>query len=1056
MKNKNIINKHSKIFNEFFPYRKNNFKTEKDFNENFPKINSKYSSPQYNINDSKLSSKNNLLTERSNKNEINKGHKRKKFSINIKNLAIEDNKDKEEINYNTTNYSSNFQTLNDIIINNILKKKKKKIWNNSLKEKDSDMISTTRNLEKKILEDNKIRNIEMNINNMNNTEKKLEYNNFKNVGINTKLSKTISNFHQSKKINDNNNKMIYSYKTKEKNKNTLRTNNKYKFIFSRNDRDMNNIRTIISSNENKNIVYKMNNNINNINNIKNIVTNNFVNKKVNKIKILSNDITRRVELSDQMNNKISDEYVQNLLSKEIEEIKNSKMKKYEINKNKDLNKDELFQNIKIKNHLNSTENNFYHMNYNNIDSSSKKKNNYIREEILKKKLQYIDQKIILSKLKQFDLHTELQMFDDNYIKKHDELAKLYSEHRKELLNDKEVLMELGHYLFSLPLNNQNKKTKQVKYKDQIIMTDFNNERDKYVYSEEEKNIVKDIIYQLSDDLNENLESYKNINKNNDNDENSINHVIKSISLAQLFERLNKANTSKGKKRRYNNFINNKIENNNTYNNDYQINSNFFKENNKDEENNEENKKILNDILFNIVKKNNMNKDNNNNILNNLLDNLKKGEGNINLISDELKQVLSNNINKPRTENEHENNINDLNNKYNKDIININKKENSKNSPKSKESKKQKRNKNKKHKTIKKQAKDNLGEKNTDMINSNNINKERQLNNDNNYENDLLIKKEDISDNSLEEIKNDIDLIDKQNEKVNNINNDKKIKNNNKKSILSLKNQNKQNHGNNYLIPIKSEKSTKNVRFSVPKDSTIFNSNYKKKESNNISFSSEHDKGNKINNSFFENESNNNKKKAKSNYKKSNKNVNNNQILFDNLKNESFIEDNDFKEMKIERKYSIKTTVVEKKPHRISLMESFSKIKKKKFQKTKRDKSKNKNLISLKNEESNKKINEEIIVDLREEMLNRRLKNFFGKIQLLKNIDANNYDEQLKMFIDNEIDKLNDWETKEQEMRINNFFSDLKLFRKKIAFGDDIKFANPIKFSSTWTNFPKFK
>ena len=152
---------------------------------------------------------------------------------------------------------------------------------------------------------------------------------------------------------------------------------------------MNNIRTIISSNENKNIVYKMSNNINNINNIKNIVTNNFVNKKVNKIKILSNDITRRVELSDQMNNKISDEYVQNLLSKEIEEIKNSKMKKYEINKNKDLNKDELFKNIKIKNHLNSTENNFYHMNYNNIDSSSKKKNNYIREEILKKKIQYI-------------------------------------------------------------------------------------------------------------------------------------------------------------------------------------------------------------------------------------------------------------------------------------------------------------------------------------------------------------------------------------------------------------------------------------------------------------------------------------------------------------------------------------------------------------------------------------------------------------------------------------------------------------------------------------------
>ena len=76
--------------------------------------------------------------------------------------------------------------------------------------------------------------------------------------------------------------------------------------------------------------------------------------------------------------------------------------------------------------------------------------------------------------------------------------------------------------------------------------------------------------------------------------------------------------------------------------------------------------------------------------------------------------------------------------------------------------------------------------------------------------------------------------------------------------------------------------------------------------------------------------------------------------------------------------------------------------------------------------------------------------------MLKNAEGDNYDEQLKMFIDNEIDKLNDWETKEQEMRINNFFSDLRLIRKKVALGGDIKYANPIKFSSTWTNFGKFQ
>ena len=138
------------------------------------------------------------------------------------------------------------------------------------------------------------------------------------------------------------------------------------------------------------------------------------------------------------------------------------------------------------------------------------------------------------------------------------------------------------------------------------------------------------------------------------------------------------------------------------------------------------------------------------------------------------------------------------------------------------------------------------------------------------------------------------------------------------------------------------------------------------------------------------------------------------------------------------------------------MESLSKIRKKKFQKTRKDKSKNKNLVTIKNEENNKNKNEEEIIDIREEMLNRKLKNFFGKIKMLKNADINNYDEQLKMFIDNEIDKLNDWETKEQEMRINNFFSDLRLIKHRATVGGDIKYANPIKFSSTWTNFSKFQ
>ena len=140
----------------------------------------------------------------------------------------------------------------------------------------------------------------------------------------------------------------------------------------------------------------------------------------------------------------------------------------------------------------------------------------------------------------------------------------------------------------------------------------------------------------------------------------------------------------------------------------------------------------------------------------------------------------------------------------------------------------------------------------------------------------------------------------------------------------------------------------------------------------------------------------------------------------------------------------------------SIIESLSKIRKRQFQKTRRDKTKTKRLLNIKNEEDINKEQEEIPVDIREEMLNRKLRNFFGKINMLKNSSSKDYDEQLKMFIDNEIDKLNDWETKEQEIRINNFFSDLKLMKKRFKIGSEIKYASPSAFSSTFTNFPKFK
>ena len=1103
MKNKNI-NKKSLIYNEIFPHRKSVFRIEKDYSENFPKINSKYFSPSLNHNESKISLKNNLLTNRTHKKSNNK-----KFFLNIKNISIEEKKN--NINNNNiiiteNNYNHNFQTLNNIMINNLLKKKRKndkKNILNKLKEKDSDNISSPRNLESNILENNKIsfknkilkdiKNIEINANldlNNNITNK------FKNVGINTKLSKTISSFHNNTNniinnntnnntINNNvnNNKIIFSYKTKEaNNKNNINNTNinqnpkhKYKFIYSRND---NNIRTILSSNENKTIDNR-NNNSNNYNN----TSNNFRNKiKVNNVffKLLSNNIVRKVELNDQMNNKISDEYVQNLLSKEIEQIKETKTKKLEMDKLSNLNNDELFQNSKIKKHFTLKAENLEKSGYKNNVDYRKKYNNFNNINEQKKENinpPYLDQKMILELFKQFDLHTEIQMFDQKYLKKNNKLEKLYLENKKELLNDKEVIKELARYFFNNSQNKNNKNKKESKYKDQMIMTEFN--QDKNIYTEEEKNIIKDIIYQLSDDLNENLESYKNVNKNNNN-ENSINHVINSISLAQLFEKLNKGNSnSQGKRRRFNKMIMNKTEENN-YSINNKLNNNFFKGNNKD--NNDQgnniinNKELLNDILLNFLGKNktsinnNMKNDNYNgetndkdnndnenqnseNILNNLLNIMNNSDGgvgiNSNLFSDEVKQALANILqnNKSSSSTNIQNNSNINSKSFNKSSINTNtnKAENNKSPSKNKD-------KDKKHKKTKRKKK---GKNQAQILAENNETKNQDLIlNSDNIDLDLQDKSLDFSDDFDDNIDND-DILKTPSNKKNNINGtnkekelnlnlERKInKSNNKKSILSLKNNQSQNN------LTKTEKGNKNVRFSVPKQS-LFNSINNKEMKNGLKINLNPELN--TSNSFIDVDS---PKRYKTNLDLR-QNNNNNAFPFDNINNESFLDENDLNEIHSSRKYSTKTTSIAKKTTRVSLMESLSKIRKKKFQKTRKDKSKNKNLVTIKNEENNKNKNEEEIIDIREEMLNRKLKNFFGKIKMLKNADINNYDEQLKMFIDNEIDKLNDWETKEQEMRINNFFSDLRLIKYRATVGGDIKYANPIKFSSTWTNFSKFQ
>ena len=995
MNNIYSINKRDLFYDEILPYKKNNLKTERDLNEYFPKINSKYYSLNNNQTESNLSNNTNLIAVRINKSEnknqnnkknvsISKDKKKSKnkFVLNIKNIEIEDKKNNNN-NYYATN---NFQTLTDIYMSKILKKNKKNNLSlNVFKEKDSDIIPTSRNLENNFIISTKNKKIP-DINISNNSVKKID-NIFKNIGINTKMSKTTLNFHPQK-----NNKVIHSYQTKEINIYNKNKEKRHKLLYSRNENISNNFRTIISSNDNKNIDYKMNHNMikktynTNINN-----SNNKNNYKINNVLFnsLPNQIFRKIELSNQTNRKISDEYVQNLLNKEIEEIEKIKKIRYEINKEKNNG---LFHNTRIKNQLHNINYDNYDINYNNKNQKNTNK------EKLENNKNNIERDSIISKLKSLDLFTDIQMFDGNFVS-NEELIKLYREYKKELLSDKKIILELGQYFVSLfaPKNKKIKDAPNKKNQDKIIASN-SEENEKNAYNEEEKHIIHDIIYELSNDLNKNLELYKR-NKNRNKTENSMN--INKISLAKLLEKLNNARHIK--RRSINNFLPTKTEENiNTNHNDMKMDISFNENNNNiSDEENEENKKLLNEILFNLLE--NQKPSDKEKKLNHILNNIK--EGNDSLPHDDIKQILSNNqkrLNKEKTI------IKNSNIKPNVNVINKKKNENTLSKGK-KDTKKFDTNKNKK----KTQDKNN-GKK---LKDTNTIKQSDSYLELKNNENDYDIKSENFNRNDLND-----NIVIIQEESVLNKEREEDITSSDEED--------------GYYISKKKKK-------------------IKEKNSNILSNSQNREKSTKII-----------KRNKEVNFKEDNKRMPNDINIFNNecillSHNDSFISTNSPRKKKrfifssmnsLENEENYGNNLNKNKiymqfsPRKPGIIESLSRIKKRPFQKTRRDKTNR--LINLRNEADIKKEQGIIQVDIREEMLNRKLRNFFGKINMLKNSNVNDYDEKLKTFIDGEIDKLNDWEAKEQEIRINNFFSDLKLMNKRFKIGSDIKYANPSSFSSS--------
>ena len=197
-------------------------------------------------------------------------------------------------------------------------------------------------------------------------------------------------------------------------------------------------------------------------------------------------------------------------------------------------------------------------------------------------------------------------------------------------------------------------------------------------------------------------------------------------------------------------------------------------------------------------------------------------------------------------------------------------------------------------------------------------------------------------------------------------------------------------------------------------------------------------------------------------KSSNKNENHNNNIkkFSNQKNyfkirkevqdilnnyNNIIKNNDMKE--IENYNYGKNEIKFKKKFKQSDFENLIKKKKKKIKKEKI-----KNIFELKNENNNSKTQEESNREIKEKIIEKKMYLFFKKIKNLKNSKIKNYEEELKAFIDEEIDKISDMKSKDWENRINSFYREFELNRKKLYFFNkfkkrDLIFVSPITFFS---------
>ena len=95
--------------------------------------------------------------------------------------------------------------------------------------------------------------------------------------------------------------------------------------------------------------------------------------------------------------------------------------------------------------------------------------------------------------------------------------------------------------------------------------------------------------------------------------------------------------------------------------------------------------------------------------------------------------------------------------------------------------------------------------------------------------------------------------------------------------------------------------------------------------------------------------------------------------------------------------------------------------------------------------------------IRQELIDKKMSEFFKKIQKLKNGEMKNFEKELEMLVDEQLERIDYSKEKEHEYRKNNFVQDFDLTRNKDILTKQFKskrmhYLSPIIFFTNKNNY----